>query len=72
MRRFLRAFSAYRPRLLTVLLLTVVAALLMLANLSAEQSLPQRHWIAFGHKSYGWPLIWHRSTGQIPLPHTHG
>lgn len=38
MRRFLRAFSAYRPRLLTVLLLTVVAALLMLANLSVNYS----------------------------------
>lgn len=60
MRLFLRALSRYRPRLLTLALLALVAALLTLANLSAGQSLPQRDWMAFGHKSYGWPLIWHR------------
>ncbi|HET6882018.1 MAG TPA: hypothetical protein VFI31_17760 [Pirellulales bacterium] len=62
MRRFFRAVSRYRPRFLTLGLLALTAALITLSNLSAEQSLPQRDWMAFGHKSYGWPLIWHRYT----------
>lgn len=36
MRRFLNAFSRYRPRMLTVLLVATIAALLALANLSDE------------------------------------
>jgi len=60
MRRFFRGFSRYRPRLWTLALLTLTAALLTFSNLSAEQSLPEDDWRAFGHKSYGWPLIWHR------------
>lgn len=60
MRRLFRAFSRYRPRLLTLALLALIAALITLSNLSPEQSLPQRDWTDFGHKSYGWPLIWHR------------
>jgi hypothetical protein len=59
MRRLFQIFSRYRPRVLTLALLALIAALVTLSNLSVEQSLPQ-DWMAFGHKSYGWPLIWHR------------
>lgn len=72
--RFLRAFTRHRPRLLTLALLALIAALLTLSNLSAEQSLPQHDWMAFGHKSYGWPLIWHRYVICYPSssPRTEG
>lgn len=72
MRRFFRASSQYRPRLLTLALLALVAALLTLANLSAEQSFPQRDFRAFGHKSYGWPLIWLRYVLCYHSEYTEG
>lgn len=55
-----------------MLLLAVIVALLVLANLSAEQSLPEDDWMAFGHKSYGWPLIWHRYVLCYPSHYMEG
>jgi hypothetical protein len=57
-RRLFAAISRYRPRVLTLVVLIVVAALIALANLNFE-----RFWdlqANIGAKSYGWPLIWHR------------
>jgi len=54
------AFSRYRPRVLTFVVLIVVAAPTVLANLSSEIVLAipyQGHENARG--TYGWPLIWH-------------
>jgi len=59
----------YRPRILTLIVLIVVASALVLANLSFDSdslSLGELYSQAWGfkgkfvHKSYGWPLIWHR------------
>lgn len=56
MRLKLRAVSRYRPRFFTLIVFFAVATLLVLANLSFD-----RGWTkGFSHKSYGWPLIWHR------------
>lgn len=66
MRRFFRAFSRYRPRLLTLILLVVIAAPIVLANLSAERSLREADYFGFGHTSYGWPLIWRRFVVCMP------
>lgn len=59
MGRKLRAFSRYRPRVLTLVVFCIVAATLVLANLSCELvragtgiTLPIRG-------IYGWPLCWH-------------
>lgn len=60
MLRLFHPFARYRPRLLTLALLAAAALLIALANLSADYSLPEIDPFAFGHKSYGWPLIWHR------------
>jgi hypothetical protein len=64
MRLRLGAFARYRPRVLTVVVLLTVAATLVLSNLSFdEQPFEIRYWATFVHachKSYGWPLIWHR------------
>jgi hypothetical protein len=58
MRLRLRRFSRYRPRVLTLLVFVVTAALIVLANLSFDQV---SDWFAgFGVRSYGWPLVWHR------------
>ncbi|HVC99075.1 MAG TPA: hypothetical protein VND64_35750 [Pirellulales bacterium] len=50
------AFSRYRPRILTLIVLFVVAAPTVLANLSFE--IPPDHGLLV-NVSYGWPLIWH-------------
>jgi hypothetical protein len=52
--------SRYRPRMLTLLVLLIVAAMLVLANLSFDQRGVER----FVSKSYGWPFIWHRYVYQ--------
>ena len=49
-------FSRYRPRVLTLVVLCVVSAMLVLANLTFDKN--SEDW--FAAKSYGWPLIWHR------------
>lgn len=56
MRLKLRALWSYRPCILTVIVVTLIAAILVLANLTFDQA---SH-IGFIHKSYGWPFIWHR------------
>lgn len=52
----LRALSQCRPRVLTLVALVLVAASIVLSNLSCDRR-------SSGHfycQSYGWPLIWHR------------
>lgn len=56
-RRTFAAFSGYRPRLLTLLVVLVIAALIALSNLSYDTA---DYRGAFQDKSYGWPLAWHR------------
>jgi len=55
------AFSRYRPRILTLIVLIVVAAPTVLANLSSEivpaNESPPKGYMYKG--TYGWPLIWH-------------
>lgn len=58
------SFSRYRPRLLTLVVFFVVAALLALANLSCER---EPHG-PFTCQSYGWPLVWHR---YVMLGHSY-
>lgn len=50
------AFSRYRPRFLTLVVLFLIAAPVALANFSNDMSFGHH----FDHTSYGWPLIWHR------------
>ena len=52
----LATLRRYRPRILTLATLAIVLALLVLSNLSFDKG---SNW-NFAHKSYGWPLIWHR------------
>lgn len=69
-RRLLPAFSRYRPRALTVVLLVVIAALIVLANLSfdvrgyrGERVDLRNAWPSLEEPrtlSHGWPLVWHR------------
>jgi hypothetical protein len=57
------ALLRFRPRFLTLALLIIVAATIVLANLSfdfGDLGLFPRDWLIVRHKSYGWPLIWHR------------
>ena len=58
MRPRLRAFSRYRPRVLTLVVLLATATLIMLANLSFEVEYGKTGVI--GRQSYGWPFVWHR------------
>jgi hypothetical protein len=70
MRPTLAACSRYRPRLLTLVLLAIIAALIVLANLSADYGRLdsfEAEWQQFyggqgkfGDEFYGWPLTWHR------------
>lgn len=67
MRLRLGAFSRYRPRVLTVVLLVIIAALIVLANLtydrhdaSAEAGSPGVFTL-----SCGWPLTWHRRVVRL-------
>lgn len=60
MRPKLRAFSRYRQRLLTLALLAVIAAMIVLSNLTYDGGSYQED---FFQVSYGWPLIWHRYVG---------
>lgn len=63
-RPMLAAFSRYRPRVLTLVVFFVVAAVLVLANLSTEisgvedRNLPLSPYLV--KLSGGWPLTWHR------------
>lgn len=54
--RLFAAISCYRPRAFTIVALVVIAALIVLANLSFDEDSKDH----FDDKSYGWPLIWHR------------
>jgi hypothetical protein len=59
MRLSLKNFSRFRPRIVTAIVLFVVAAFIALANLSVSD------WVRAGdsdvkHIPYGWPLVWHR------------
>lgn len=57
MRPKFRSFSRYRPRLLTVVVLAIVAAMLVLANLTYDIGSAN---MASAYVEYGWPLIWRR------------
>ncbi|MGH7137389.1 MAG: hypothetical protein ACREHD_16720 [Pirellulales bacterium] len=57
-----RAFWRYRPRVLTVALLFVLAAVVAMANLTSEiQRLPGRGGLGviYLRGVYGWPFMWH-------------
>ena len=59
MRPLFRAFSRYRPRVLTLVVLFLIAAPMTLANFTSEINDDE---IAVGSKFkgvYGWPLMWH-------------
>jgi len=56
MRPSFEAVWRFRPRMLTLVLLIFVAATIVLANLSFGTGSNG----SLKHKSYGWPLIWHR------------
>ena len=56
MRPRFQAISRYCPRVLTLIVLFLVAAPITLANFSFDYEWGRN----FGHKSYGWPLHWHR------------
>lgn len=51
------SFSRYRPRALTVVVLAIVAAMLVLANLTYDVGGPI---MDSAYVEYGWPLIWRR------------
>lgn len=57
MRLRLGAFSRYRPRVLTVVVLLVIATLIALANLCSEVEPYYTEFVDRG--TAGWPLIWH-------------
>lgn len=48
--------SRYRPRVLTLIVFFAAAAVTALANLSYDEGAAG----GIEHRSYGWPLIWHR------------
>ena len=50
------AISRYRPRVLTLVVLFAVAAPVALANRTFDER-SNGHIL---HRSFGWPLIWHR------------
>ena len=51
------AFSRYRPRILTLIVLIVVAAPIVVANLCHDEFTPQK-WPP-PNASFGWPFIWY-------------
>jgi hypothetical protein len=53
-----QTFSRHRPRILTLLVLVVTAAILVMSNLSFDESDDGGSEVF--HRSYGWPVIWHR------------
>jgi hypothetical protein len=69
-RRCLRACSRYRPRILTLIVLAVIAATIALSNLSGELRDADSRALRYGdlqrsgggdrQLSYGWPLVWYR------------
>lgn len=77
MRSVSAAFARYRPRLLTLMLLLVIGAPLVLANLSPDyrrlsfgevnSQRSGRHG-QFGDEFYGWPLTWHRYVIAMSSP----
>ena len=65
--------SRFRPRLLTLVVFFVAAAVIALANLSYDVTEPGNGGLPY--RSYGWPLVWHRIalTGPIwPSPRAIG
>lgn len=62
MGRKLQAFSRYRPRFLTLLVVVVTTMLLVMSNLS--YSIDDR-----GFWTYGWPLVWWRMIVAISAAH---
>ncbi|HEX7378712.1 MAG TPA: hypothetical protein VF278_16445 [Pirellulales bacterium] len=63
MGRKLQAFSRYRPRFLTLLVLLLTATLLVLSNLSYAGD-PR-----WGYYNYGWPMVWWRMIVAISAVH---
>lgn len=67
-----RAFFRYRPRILTLIVFLVAAAVIVLANLSYDLAKPLERGmvnVSVPCRSYGWPLIWHRIVldGQLMM-----
>lgn len=58
MRPRFRAFSRYRPRVLTLGVLFLIAAPVTLANFTSERVYDTTHYRGF-KGIYGWPLTWH-------------
>ena len=64
MRLRFQAFSRYRPRVLTLVVLFLIAAPITLANFTseivpAEAAIHGRETTGTHQGQYGWPLIWH-------------
>ena len=64
------AFSRYRPRILTLIVLIVVAAPTTLANLSPSDLVTQGY--SMKDVEYGWPLIWYWRNLAIKAGDTRG
>lgn len=60
MRSKLQAFSRYRPRILTLLVVFAIAVMLALSNLTYNNEWGDRDYLMVSRQSYGWPLAWHR------------
>lgn len=63
--RLYRPRLRWRPRLTTLIVLTIVSALTVLANLSYDASPGPTNWEEF---LYGWPLIWYRRINWSSIP----
>lgn len=71
MRPMLQAFSRYRPRILTLVVLLVIVAVLVLANVTSDRivarqpsqpsfiHMMKRPFLVHLKIVYGWPFIWH-------------
>jgi hypothetical protein len=70
MRAHFRTLWRHRPRILTSIAFLATAAIIVFANFTYDQG---RVWrcidVFFEHKSYGWPLIWHRYVGIMSDEH---
>lgn len=54
----LRAVSRFRPRIPTLAVFFLAAAMIALANLSFDEAFAKGGGVHY--RSYGWPLVWHR------------
>ena len=52
--------SRFRPRILTLVVFFVAAAVIVLANLSYDEADAEGGPNRLHYRSYGWPILWHR------------